>query len=161
MSADDVRLQFLLEVIAQEALHLQQTIEHVFASDVNAARVRKLSDNIEDSHAIDAFVARFGRLQDTLADKLLPQILTALAETPGPAIDNLEKAEKLGLIGSLDDWLAARKLRNRMVHEYIRNPEQLAEALNLGRTLSQALLEAADACADMAQQRGWMSVPSR
>ena len=45
-------------------------------------------------------MARFGRLQDTVGDKFLPTLLSALAETPGAAIDNLDKAEKLGLMAS-------------------------------------------------------------
>lgn len=80
-------------------------------------------------------MARFGRLQDTLADKLLPSTLGWLAEPVGPAIDNLDRAEKLGLLGSADEWLAARKLRNRMVHEYVRDAARLAEALNEGHRL--------------------------
>jgi hypothetical protein len=35
-------------------------------------------------------------LQDTVADKLLPAILTWLAEPIGPSIDNLARAERLG-----------------------------------------------------------------
>ena len=80
---------------------------------------------------MDAFVARFGRLQDTLGDKLLPQLLHALAEPVGPAIDNLNRAERLGWIASVDTWLEARRLRNRMIHEYVRDPLELATALSL------------------------------
>ena len=68
---------------------------------------------------LDAFVARFGRLQDTVGDKLLPSLLMALAEPVGPAIDNLDKAEKFGWIESTEDWMEMRRLRNQMVHEYI------------------------------------------
>ena len=66
---------------------------------------------------LDAFVSRFGRLQDTVGDKLLPALLTALAEKTGPAIDNLDKAEKFGFIESADGWMEMRRLRNQMVHE--------------------------------------------
>jgi class 3 adenylate cyclase len=58
-----------------------------------------------------AFVSRFGRLQDTVGDKLLPALLSALAEPVGPAIDNLDKAEKLGLLESARHCVAeARRL---------------------------------------------------
>jgi len=46
-------------------------------------------------------------------------LLTALAEKPGPAIDNLNKAEKFGFVESADVWMEMRRLRNQMVHEYI------------------------------------------
>ena len=59
---------------------------------------------------MDAFVARFGRLQDTLADKLLPALLRQLAEPVRSAVENLDRAEKLGLLQSADDWLAMRRL---------------------------------------------------
>ncbi|WP_296901678.1 hypothetical protein [Polaromonas sp.] len=54
---------------------------------------------------LDAFVSRFGRLQDTVGDKLLPALLSALAETLGPTIDNLDKAEKFRFIESADGWM--------------------------------------------------------
>ena len=83
---------------------------------------------------LDAFVARFGRLQDTVGDKLLPSLLMALAEPVGPAIDNLDKAEKFGWIESTEDWMEMRRLRNQMVHEYIEDVAVLASALRVADT---------------------------
>ncbi len=68
---------------------------------------------------MDAFVVRFGRLQDTLRDKLLPAFLYIMEERTGTIRENLDCAEKLGIIASLDYWLVLRKLRNRMIHEYV------------------------------------------
>ena len=51
---------------------------------------------------MEAFVGRFGRLQDTLGDKLLPAYLAAEGEFPGTALDNLDRAERLGLLPSAD-----------------------------------------------------------
>ena len=73
--------------------------------------------DIDLAERVDAFVARFGRLQDTAADKLLPELLRQLAEPVRSAVENLDRAEKLGLIEAADRWLEARRLRNRMVHE--------------------------------------------
>ena len=83
---------------------------------------------------LNAFVARFGRLQDTVRDKFLPAVLTALAEKTGPAIDNLDKAEKFGFIESADGWMEMRRLRNQMVHEYTEDLAILASALRSGHT---------------------------
>jgi hypothetical protein len=79
---------------------------------------------------IDAFVARFGRLQDHLGDKLTPEMLRQMLETPKTAIDNLNKMEKLGLLSSMLDWIEARNLRNRLVHECVDNSQEFAESIN-------------------------------
>ena len=73
-----------------------------------------------------------GCLQDNLGDKFLPQLLLALAEKPGAAIDNLDRAERLGWIESVEAWLEIRKLRNQMVHEYIEDLALLTSALQTG-----------------------------
>lgn len=125
------KLRFLAEVVSVEAEHLKATDGRLFAEPMTAGRAASLRFDVDLSERADAFVARFGRLQDTLADKLLPQLLQWLAEPVGSAIDNLNKAERLGWIGSVDAWLEARRMRNRMIHEYVRDPAELAAALTL------------------------------
>lgn len=98
-------------------------------------------------------MSRFGRLQDTLADKLLPELLKHLAEPLGSALDNLDRAERLGLLVSVDRWLEARRLRNRMVHEYVRDPGELAAALNAGHGYVSLLVGAAGAVRTFVDQR--------
>jgi hypothetical protein len=56
-------------------------------------------------------------MQDTIAHKLLPRWLEALVESPGSQIEMLNRAERLGAIESTENWLMARKLRNRLIHE--------------------------------------------
>ena len=149
------RLRFLSRVVRRERQHLQTTDQRVFSEPFTPARAGALADNVDEAERVEAFVSRFGRLQDTLGDKLLPLYLEALGERPGAAIDNLDRAEKLGLIPSSDDWLATRKLRNQMVHEYIEDAATLADALQAGHefvpTLS-AVVE--NILADM-RTRGW------
>jgi len=149
------RLRFLSRVVQRERQHLQTTDQRVFNEPFTPARAGALADNVDEAERVEAFVSRFGRLQDTLGDKLLPLYLEALGERPGAAIDNLDRAEKLGLIPSSDDWLATRKLRNQMVHEYIEDAATLADALQAGHefvpTLS-AVVE--NILADM-RTRGW------
>lgn len=55
-----------------------------------------------------------------------------MAEKPGAAIDNLDRAERLGWIESAEAWLEIRKLRNQMVHEYIEDLTLLTSALQTG-----------------------------
>ncbi len=157
MSSANERLTFLLETVALESAKLMQTDVRLFAQPFTADRAAALRHDQAESERTDAFVARFGRLQDTLGDKLLPELLRCLAESVGPAIDNLDRAEKLGLLASADNWLAARRLRNRMVHEYVRDTAELAEALNEGHKLVPLLCGFAQTVAQYCQSRGLTS----
>ena len=123
------RLRSLLEIAAAELHYLKRCDARLFATPLTDERIRRWPDDDELAERVDAFVARFGRLQDTLGDKVLPAFLRAMAETPGAMLENLDRAEKLGLIQSADGWLALRKLRNRMIHEYVADPGELLDAL--------------------------------
>jgi len=57
------------------------------------------------------------------------QWLDVLGENPKIAIENLDKAEKIGVLSSVELWLELRQLRNQMVHEYIEDLSILADAL--------------------------------
>jgi hypothetical protein len=151
------RLVFLIETVELEAQHLLDTDRRLFAQLFSADRAAGLRMNIDESERTDAFVARFGRLQDTVADKLLPEFLRCLAEPVGPAIDNLDRAEKLGLLNSADEWLASRKLRNRMVHEYVRDAAELADALNQGHVLVPLLVNLARTISADCRRRGLLA----
>lgn len=52
-----------------------------------------------------------------------------MEESVGAVLENLDRAERFGLIDGADDWLAVRKLRNLMVHEYLDRAETLHMAL--------------------------------
>ena len=102
---------------------------------------------------LDAFVSRFGRLQDTVTDKLLPALLQAMAEPRGAALENLDRAEKLGWLDSADQWLEMRKLRNQMVHEYIEDRVVLTDALQAGHAFVPMMLAVASRLIEKTQQR--------
>ena len=76
-----------------------------------------------------------------MADKLFPRWLLALAETPGSQIETLNRAERLGVLTSTEQWLEARNLRNRLVHEYMTEPEKFAQDLALAKEYSLMLLD--------------------
>lgn len=95
-------------------------------------------------------------MQDTLGDKLLPLLLRALGEKTGAAIDNLDRAERLGLLNSADEWMTMRKVRNLMVHEYIEDLDVLTSALQTGHAFVPVLLATANAVVAEAEQRGWV-----
>ena len=88
----------LLRVAGKAARHLAITTERLFTAPFMPERVAELEDTPDIAERVNAFVSRFGRLQDTLGDKLLSVLLTALGEKTSAAIDNLDRAERLGLV---------------------------------------------------------------
>ena len=69
-------------------------------------------------------------------------------------LDNLDRAARLGLLDQPSEtWLAARALRNRMVHEYIRNPAMLAQAVDEAHGQVPMLLAFVQACTAYAAAR--------
>lgn len=151
-----LRLQFLVRVVRKERQHLVTTDQRLFGNGFTLAQARQLEIDPDLAERVEAFVGRFGRLQDTLGDKLLPALLLALGERPSAAIDNLDRAERLGLIASTDEWLAMRELRNQMVHEYVEDLAILTSALQSGHDFVPALVTTADNLLTEIERRGWV-----
>lgn len=123
------RLTFLIRVVRKEINHLLVSQRVVFNPNFTIEEAQRLEADADLSIKVEAFSSRFARLQDTVGDKLIPLWLSALNEPVGAAIDNLNKAERLGVLSSVENWLTARSLRNLMVHEYIESLQVLADAL--------------------------------
>lgn len=148
-----LRLQFLSRVVKKEANYLQDTDARLFATSLHVIDLQRISQDALLAERLDAFVSRFGRLQDTLADKFLPALLDAMAETRGAATENLDRAEKLGWLESTDDWLVMRKLRNQMVHEYVEDLVILCDSLKAGHAFVNTLVKTADQFVAQADRR--------
>lgn len=140
-----LRLQFLVRVVRKECRHLSGTDLRLFVSGFTQAQAER----------VEAFVGRFGRLQDTLGDKLLPLLLTALGEKTSASIDNLDRAERLELIKSADEWMIMRNLRNQMIHEYVEDPVVLINALQSGHAFVPTLIAGANKMIAEIERRGW------
>ncbi len=78
-------------------------------------------------------------MQDNLGDKLLPAWLESLGESSRSVIDNLDKANKLGVKIDSDEWLMIRQLRNKMVHEYIEAKEVFLNTINAAHDYEEEL----------------------
>lgn len=146
------RLEFLARVTDKACQHLLDTDTRLFGNLFTVEDAQKIEADPILAERLDAFVSRFGRLQDTVGDKLLPVLLSALAEKTGPAIDNLDKAEKFGFVESADVWMEMRRLRNQMVHEYIEDLAVLTSALRSGHAFVPELVAAARRCVTEAQR---------
>ena len=147
------RLQFLCRVVERESRYLQQTDARLFGELALAQTLKQLDIDPLLAERLDAFVSRFGRLQDTVTYKLLPALLQAMAEPRGAALENLDRAEKLGWLDSADQWLEMRKLRNQMVHEYIEDRVVLTDALQAGHAFVPMMLAVASRLIEKTQQR--------
>ena len=123
------RLAALMGIAQREGALLLQTDTRLFSKPFTASELPLWLEQPDFSERTDAFVARFGRLQDLLGDKWLPAWLRAMQEPQGAVLENLDRAEKLDLIDSADQWLAVRKLRNLMVQEYLEQAQALHAAL--------------------------------
>lgn len=124
-----VRLDHLRRVAIKECYYLTYTVERLKQIDPQFRWLDALEQNAELTERLDAFVGRFCRLQDTLGDKLLPVYLKMQLEPLGTVLDNLNRAERLGLIASVADWIEARSLRNNLIHEYIEDIELLRQSI--------------------------------
>jgi len=150
-----LRLQFLVRVVRKECQHLASTDSRLFKGVFSLEQVQLLETDPDLAERVEAFVGRFARLQDTVGDKLLPQLLAALGEKIASVMDNLDRAERLGLIKSADEWMAMRNLRNQMIHEYVEDPVLLANALQTGHSFVPELIDAAGKMIAEIEQRGW------
>lgn len=151
-----LRLQFLARVVRKECRHLTSTNQRLFGtSPFTVEQATSLETNPDLAERVEAFVSRFGRLQDTAGDKLLPLILKALGEKSAAVIDNLDLAERLGLIESADEWMTMRSLRNQMIHEYVEDMLVLTSALQTGHAFVPELMAAANKMIAEIERRGW------
>ena len=104
-------------------------IRDKFGEPPAAAALDRLDPASELAERIEVLAARFARLQDHLGEKLLPRWLQLQGEPPVTMLDTLNRAEKLRLVHDALAWAAWRKLRNRLVHEYLQEPATLADAV--------------------------------
>ena len=156
MNNDSLRFLQLMQLVEKETLHLEQII-HRFFEDQETITLEWLQEKLQTANGIDqleSFSAKFSRLQDTLGDKVLPLFLKLSAEPIGTAIENLNRAEKLGLIVDTQQWLGARQLRNFLVHDYIEDLAILLESLEQARVMSVSLIKSVNAIKHYAQRIG-------
>lgn len=155
MFGDDlVRLKQTLRVVEKENTHLQAVRKRLFpdAGALTGEWLAGLLSSPEGEDKLESFGAKFARMQDTVIDKLLPRFLVAAGEKTGAAIDNLNRAERLELITEALDWIAMRKLRKKLVHEYLESDEEMLPALMQANKFSEELESAYEKMSDYAHK---------
>lgn len=118
-----------LDLARKEAGHLRYSQTTLFALPIDLAWVQNLGDRPEVAEKVEAFVSRFGRLQDHLGEKLLPRMAALVGERSKTLLDTLALAERLDLLASADAFIAARRLRNALVHEYMHDAQTFLDSL--------------------------------
>ncbi len=153
-------IEFKLQpALAECAVHRQRLhqawLEACEFEAFKQAAPTSLSD--EEVRTLDQLVFRFGRLQDAMGTRLLPALLQLTQEwrDNDPFLDKLNRAEKLGMLPSAEQWQLLRELRNQTAHEYPAQPELVLS--NLRRLVMHVpILEQAHAqLALAAQQRNF------
>jgi len=136
------RLLQVMELLDKAAVSLERNRMRLFGQQgVDAAWVRSVDEMPEREDMLESFASKFNRFQDMMGDKLLPAMLARKGEKVGAFIDNLNRAERLGWVGSGQAWMEARALRNKMVHEYMVDAAVFAQSLNLANELAAMLLQ--------------------
>lgn len=107
------RLRQLLGIVERELSRLQSTDRRLFKQPFTAERASSLNEDEDLAERVEAFVSRFGRLQDTLGDKVFPTYLAAQGEKVGAFGDNLDRAERLGLVQDAQSWIDMRGCATR------------------------------------------------
>jgi len=131
-AAPDEDLATILRIADRDDALLATSYRMIFPNDrpVEAGWTKAITDDPERGAIVEAFASRFARFQDRLGQKVAPGVLDAVGEKVSTVIDNLTQAERLGWVDDAEDWINTRNLRNRLVHEYIEDPVQLASDLN-------------------------------
>ena len=127
MNATDIATYKLQPALDECALHRQRLhrawLDACAFDAMQGATVAALTE--DQVRTLDQLVFRFGRLQDAIGSRLLPALLQLTQEWRDnePFIDKLNRAEKLGMLPSAEQWQLLRELRNQTAHEYPAQPE--------------------------------------
>ena len=137
MTMPNVRLKQLLSVLDKEDILLQDVAKRLFNhTELDPVWLQKILNTPSGIDRFESFTSKFNRMQDTFTDKLVPLFLKLSGEIPATAIDNLHRLEQIQIINNADAWVDMRLLRNKLVHEYVDNIEELFNHLLLAKELS-------------------------
>jgi hypothetical protein len=133
---------------------LLAAVEHLkFSSDSVApfVGVERMEDwSPEALEKIEAFTSRFARVVDLLIHRVLRSIDFYELQEPGTLLDVANRAERRGLVDSVD-WLREMKdARNRIAHDY--TGERLPELLSFCQSEMNTLLRSCDKTVDHIEQ---------
>lgn len=132
------------------AEELRSAVEHLEFSRDSVARLETVALTAEWSpealEKVEALTSRFARVVDLLIHRVFRSIDFYELQEPGSLLDVANRAERRGLVDSVD-WLREMKdARNRIAHDY--TGERLPELLSFCQDEMSALLLACERTAD-------------
>ena len=152
MRTDPKELQILLlthwDLLQRSLMSLQQS------TNKTRQLLRQSEFSFEELESIDSLTSKFSRTSDIYLQKVLRSIWMLLREDTVPLIDLLNRAEKLIIILSAEEFLQMLDIRNQIAHEYL--PEavpELASEVVVMTTLLQKNIEQTER---FLRQRGWL-----
>ncbi|MEA2107976.1 MAG: hypothetical protein U9P07_00960 [Pseudomonadota bacterium] len=109
--------------------------EAITFEPLQSGSIAELSD--DQVRTLDQLPFRFAKLQDAVGTRLLPAMLQLVQEWEDnePFLDKLNRAEKPGMMPSVEQWQLLWELRNQTAHEYPDQPERVKA--NLSQLLEQ------------------------
>ena len=125
--------QFILQEAWRQCERHLHHLKHALGSLVLPITASNLSTmNDETVQDWDQFVLRYTKLQYAIGSRQFPAVLTLLQEPyeDKPMIDKLNRLEKLGYLGSVDQWNQLRIVRNHFAHDYPSDDALKAAYLN-------------------------------
>lgn len=138
----------------KEAQYLDYSLTTLFALPIDLPWVQDLGNQPALAEKVEAFVSRFGRLQDHLGEKLLPRYAALVGESPKTFIDTLAFAERAQVLQDADAFIAARKLRNALVHEYMHDARIFLASLHESRKACALFFQTIDKVAQEFERLG-------
>lgn len=141
-------------IVRKEAKWVEKSRSRLFYRVIDAAWVAGIEQDDDLAERVEAFASRYSRLQDTMGEKLFPKLLELIGQTGKTLIDVLNQVERVGLLQDAQQWLVWRNLRNRLIHEYMENHEEFANALNAANDYSGQLLALVGAIQDWLMEIG-------
>ena len=126
---------------------LQKALGHL---EYSYTKIQTLSDKLneldeEGLEVLESLSARFSRVSDIFLSKYVRTVI--MENDPGfrgSMRDIINKAEKLGLIDSAEEWLVIRSIRNMVAYDY--NDSEMNEFFKLLKTQCPRVLSIKKLC---------------
>lgn len=114
------------------------------------------SDDHEAIKARDAFLQRFGQATDHVLRKLFRRMQAAITGSLEllTVRELFNALHRVGLVESPQVWMEFIELRNRLIHDYALDPDELATALNDAWYRAPILLQQIESARAFARSRG-------
>jgi hypothetical protein len=140
-----------LRAAAEELLAAVQHLKFSRDSVAQLASVEQMEDwSPEALEKVEALTSRFARVVDLLIHRVLRSIDFYELQEPGTLLDVANRAERRGLVDSVD-WLREMKdARNRIAHDY--TGERLPELLSFCQSEMDTLVLTCERTADHIEQ---------